>query len=201
MTAPGVEVTPMTPADVPAAVGVLARGMRDNPIHVAAFGPDPERRERLLARMFAAMWRHWDEQHALCARRDGELVGVCGQLAPGDCRLTAVQSIRIAPTIAASGPRTMTRTLRWVAAWGRRDPAERHEHLGPVAVDRHLQGLGIGSAMLTVHAEALDIQRLTGWLETDKAENVRLYQRFGYVVEEQAEVLGVPNWFMRRPSR
>lgn len=190
----------MTSADVPAAVGVLARGMRDNPIHVAAFGPDPERRERLLARMFAAMWRHWDEQHALCARRDGELVGVCGQLAPGHCRLTIVQGMRLAPTIVASGPRTMARTLRWVGAWGRRDPEERHEHLGPVAVDRHLQGLGIGSAMLAVHVEALDIQRLTGWLETDRAENVRLYERFGYIVEEQAEVLGVPSWFMRRAS-
>ena len=44
----GVEVTPLTPTDVPAAVGVLARGMRDNPIHVAVLGPDPERRERLL---------------------------------------------------------------------------------------------------------------------------------------------------------
>jgi GNAT superfamily N-acetyltransferase len=201
MTAPGVEVTPMTLTDVPAAVGVLARGMRDNPIHVAAFGPDPERRERLLGRMFTTMWRHWDTGHALCARRDGELVGVCGRLAPGQCRLTAAQSIRIAPSILASGPRTMVRTLRWVGAWGRRDPRERHEHLGPVAVDRHLQGLGIGSAMLAVHAEALDIQRLAGWLETDKAENVRLYQRFGYSVAEQAEVLGVPNWFMHRPVR
>jgi ribosomal protein S18 acetylase RimI-like enzyme len=201
MTAPGVEVTPMSSSDVPAAVGVLARGMRDNPIHVAAFGPDPERRERLLARMFGTMWRHWDVEHALCARRDGEVVGVCGRLAPGKCRLTALQSIQAAPAILASGPRTTTRTLRWVGAWGQRDPAERHEHLGPVAVDSHLQGLGIGSAMLAVHAEALDIQRLTGWLETDKAENVRLYERFGYAVVEQAEVLGLPNWFMRRPAR
>ena len=55
--------------------------------------------------------------------------------------------------------------------------------------------------MLSVHAEALDIQRLTGWLETDKAENVRLYERFGYTVVERAEVLGVPNWFMRRDAQ
>jgi hypothetical protein len=55
--------------------------------------------------------------------------------------------------------------------------------------------------MLAVHVEDLGLRRLTGWLETDKAENVRLYERFGYVVEEEAEVLGVPNWFMRRPGR
>jgi GNAT superfamily N-acetyltransferase len=197
---PGVEVAQLTDADLPAAVGVLARGMRDNPIHVAVFGPDPERRERQLARMFAALWRHWDQHRALCARRDGEVVGVCGRLAPGACRLNAAQALRVSPLLARSGPRTLVRSLRWMAAWGKRDPAERHEHLGPVAVDRHLQGLGIGSAMLAVQAEDLDLQGLTGWLETDKAENVRFYERFGYVVVEQTDVLGIPNWFMRRPS-
>ncbi|MGH2979159.1 MAG: GNAT family N-acetyltransferase [Solirubrobacterales bacterium] len=197
--AAGVEVTPLTPTDVPAAVGVLARGMRDNPIHVAVLGPDPERRERLLARMFSALWRQWDQQHALCARRDGELVGVCGRLAPGACRLTPMQSLHLAPVLAAGGPRTLLRSLRWVGAWAKRDPKERHEHLGPVAVDRHLQGLGMGSMMLAVHAEDLDVRRLTGWLETDKEVNVRFYERFGYEVVEQADVLGVANWFMRRP--
>ena len=198
--AQGVEVVRLEAADVPLAVGVLARGMRDNPIHVAALGPDPERRERLLARMFATLWRVWD-QDALCAKRDGEVVGVCGRLPPDRCRLGALRSLRMAPVMISGGPRTLARTLRWVSAWDRRDPPERHEHLGPVAVDRHLQGLGIGSAMLAVHVEDLGLRRLTGWLETDKAENVRLYERFGYVVEEQAEVLGVPNWFMHRPSR
>ena len=200
--AAGVEVTPLTPADVPAAVGVLARGMRDNPIHVAVLGDDPARREHLLGRMFSALWRIWNQEHALCARRDGELVGVCGRLAPGDCRLTAMQSVRMAPVLAAGGPRTLARSLAWVGAWGKRDPEERHEHLGPVAVDRHLQGLGIGSAMLAVQAEDLDVRRLAGWLETDKDVNVRFYQRFGYEVVEEADVLGVPNWFMRRtPAR
>ena len=69
--------------------------------------------------------------------------------------------------IAGGGPRTLLRSLRWVGAWGKRDPEERHEHLGPVAVDRHLQGLGIGSAMLAAHAEDLDVRRLTGgWKPT-----------------------------------
>jgi ribosomal protein S18 acetylase RimI-like enzyme len=195
----GVEVTPLKRTDLAAAVGALARGMRDNPIHVAALGPDPERRERLLARLFASMFEHMD-QRALCARRDGELVGVCGRLPPGACRPTAMQGLRMFPSLAAGGPRTFVRTMRWVGAWSRRDPDERHEHLGPVAVDRHLQGLGIGSAMLAAHTEDLDVQRLTGWLETDKEANVRLYERFGYAVVEQTDVLGVPNWFMRRAA-
>ena len=130
------------------------------------------------------------------------------RLRPAARRATAasppVQSLRMPRRRSpAGGPRTTGRgRLRWVGAWGKRDPAERHEHLGPVAVDRHLQGLGIGSAMLgRSMPRTLDVQRLTGWLETDKAVNVRFYQRFGYEVVEQAEVLGVPNWFMRRAAR
>lgn len=38
------------------------------------------------------------------------------------------------------------------------------------------------------------------YLETDKAVNVTLYERFSFVVIGQEEVLGVPNWFMRRPA-
>jgi ribosomal protein S18 acetylase RimI-like enzyme len=196
-----VEVAPLAPPEIPAAIGVLARGMRDNPIHIAALGGDANRRERILERLFRSMWRHMDQQ-ALCARLDGQVVGVCGRLPPGGCRPSPGQGLRMAPGLAANGPRTLLRTMRWVTAWSKRDPDERHEHLGPVAVDRHLQGQGFGSAMLAVHAEDLDREGLMGWLETDKAENVRLYERFGYVVVEQTDVLGVPNWFMRRtPAR
>ena len=107
--AQGVEVVRLAAHDVALAVGVLARGMRDNPIHVAALGPDPERRERLLARMFSTLWRVWD-QDALCAKRDGEVVGVCGRLPPGRCRLDPLQSLRMTPAMLSGGPRTLART-------------------------------------------------------------------------------------------
>lgn len=40
-----------------AALALLARGMRDNPLNVAAYGPDPERRRRSLERVFATLFR------------------------------------------------------------------------------------------------------------------------------------------------
>ena len=75
-----------------------------------------------------------------------------------------------------------------------------HVHLGPVAVDSHLQGQGIGSQMMREHCRRLDALRELGYLETDKPENVRFYERFGFEVIEEAPVIGVSNWFMRRPS-
>jgi ribosomal protein S18 acetylase RimI-like enzyme len=68
-------------------------------------------------------------------------------------------------------------------------------------VEPDLQGRGIGSLILSEHCRTLDEQRLDGYLETDKRENVLLYERFGYRVIAEASVIGVPNWFMFRESQ
>ena len=60
------------------------------------------------------------------------------------------------------------------------------------------QGRGIGSRILAEHCSRLDEERQIGYLETDKAENVVLYERFGYRVHGEAEIIGVRNWFMLR---
>jgi hypothetical protein len=39
------------------------------------------------------------------------------------------------------------------------------------------------------------------FLETDKLDSVRFYARSGFEVSSQGEVLGTPNWWMRRVAR
>jgi hypothetical protein len=77
-----VEVRDLRPEEIPEAVGVLARGMRDNPLHVAAYGDDPERRLRRHARLMRGMLRAFKSQRPICAVRDGTLVGVTGVAGP-----------------------------------------------------------------------------------------------------------------------
>ena len=84
--------------------------------------------------------------------------------------------------------------------WGTLDPKEPHSHLGPLAVDAHLRGRGIGTQILHSYCRRLDEAKLTGYLETETQDNVRLYTRFGFKVIAEQRVIGVPNWFMRRPS-
>ena len=196
-----VEVGDLRPEDVPAAVGVLARGMRDNPIHLAVFAADPARRETQLARLFGATFRVLGSENALCARRDGEILGVTGDAHDRACRPGFAAQMRFLPTVLSLGPRTAARAGRWIGEWQKRDPDEPHSHLGPLGVDSHLQGRGIGSAILAEYTRRLDERSLLGYLETDKRENVVLYERHGFEVVEEAPVLGVPNWFMRRPPR
>ena len=136
----GLDVGDLRPSEHAEAVEVLARGMRDNPIHVAAFGPDPAGRERALRRLFTGLFAHMGPNEAIAARRDGAIVAVTGVLVEGACRPRPAQAMRMFPAVAALGPRAATRNARWVGVWRKHDPDEAHDHLGPLAVDAHLQG-------------------------------------------------------------
>ncbi|MFW5419922.1 GNAT family N-acetyltransferase [Nocardiopsis sp. CNT-189] len=199
--AEGVEVRGMHRDELPEAVAVLARGMRDNPLHVAAYGEDPHRRWLSHGRLVAGLFSVSQELEFLCAVRGGAVLGVTAVAPPGTCRMSPGQRLRMLPHLTRLGPSAALRVLSWTAAWGARDPDEPHAHLGPLAVDAGLQGRGIGSLIMREHCARLDQAGTLGYLETDKGVNVRFYERFGYEVTEEAPVLGVPNWFMsRRPG-
>jgi ribosomal protein S18 acetylase RimI-like enzyme len=198
---PIVEVRDLLPDEIQSAVGVLCRGMRDNPMNVAVLGGDPEQRQRLLARMFASFFRVFRAQTPLVAIDDATIVGVAGVAPPGTCQPRPSQRLRALPLAKSLGPRRAARMAEQLRGWGRRDLSQPHWHLGPLAVDVHLQGRGVGTQILLEHCRRLDDANAIGYLETDKDINVRLYERHGYEVVDEAEVIGVDSWFMRRPAR
>ncbi len=197
-----VEVRALRRSEVPEAVALLARGMRDNPVHLAAFGPDPEQRRRSLERMFGTFFRVFGHQRPTCAVDGETLVAVAGIAPTGTCQPTAGQRLRFLPAMVAMGPGASRRVNSWLGAWAKQDPEQPHSHLGPLAVDAPLQGRGIGSQVMTDYCGRLDAAAEVGYLETDKPDNVRFYERHGYSVVSEATVIGLPNWFMiRRPVR
>lgn len=197
----GLEIGPLAPSGVDEVVGVLSRGMRDNPVHVAAFGDDPGVRQQKLRVLMSAAFRVRDLSHAIVARdEEGAMVGVCGMMPPGACRPDFKQQLMLLPTLLRLGPRSAGRVSSWLGAWGEHDPDERHWHLGPLAVDAHLQGLGVGGRLMQVFCARMDAARDDAYLETDKPINVRFYERFGFEVISEENVLGVNNYFMYRKS-
>jgi len=193
-------------SEIEEAVEVIVRGMRDNPNNIAAFGRDPEVRHSRLLRLFGAMASAevpGRDRNMLAARgSDGSILGVCGMVPPGRCQPGLGHQLRLMPTVLALGPRSAGRTMKWLGTWSKHDPEKRHWHLGPVAVDVHLQGRGIGSMLMRAFCERMDAAHENAYLETDKPENVRFYERFGFEVVGEQDVLDVPNWFMlRRPAR
>jgi GNAT superfamily N-acetyltransferase len=184
------------------AAQLVGRGMRDNPSNMTVFRiPDGERRSIAMGRFFKPVLRGvYQRGFVLGAIRSNRVVGICGMARPGFCQPYVIEKIKVLPA-AAIGVTTPVRILNWVGEWARRDPSEPHWHLGPVAVEPSFQGQGIGTAMLNAFCMVVDGTGAHAYLETDKRENVRLYQRFGFTVVESAEVLGVPNWFMSRLSK
>ena len=182
---------------------LLGRAMSDNPNNVQAFGLATAHRERALVRMFLHLLQRICAKGNVFGAFDSvEMVGVCATTGPGQCQLQGIEKLRIFPAIFwGNSISTPMRVLRWVAEWSRYDPKEPHWHLGPFAVDFGLQGRGIGSAMLVDFCARMDHCGMLSYLETDKSENVRFYEKFGFTVIAEAEILGIPNWFMSRSPR
>jgi len=200
-----VEIGIVGAAEMEEAVGVIVRGMRDNPNVVAAFGQDQERRHVRLLRLFGAMAAAevpGRDRDMLAARGpDGSILGVCGMMPPGRCQPGPGRQLRLLPALLALGPRSAGRTMSWLGAWSKHDPDEHHWHLGPVAVDAHLQGMGLGSLLMRAFCQRMDDAAEDAYLETDKEINVRFYERFGFGVTGEQEVLGVRNWYMYRRAQ
>ncbi|MFI5177685.1 MAG: GNAT family N-acetyltransferase [Vicinamibacterales bacterium] len=195
------ETRVLTTSDLAAAAGVLGRGMRDNPLHVRVFGADPARREARLTALFAALLRRQHLAHGMIlgASLDGRLVGVCGMIQPGRCQPTLLQKLSLLPTLAGGRGLGLTiRVVNWTSQWAQRDPRDPHWHLGPVAVERDLQGRGVGSALLADFCGRMDAMSSDAYLETDKPENVTFYERFGFQTVGDELVQGVRNWYMVR---
>jgi ribosomal protein S18 acetylase RimI-like enzyme len=186
-------------SEVADAVGVLARGMRDNPLHLAAFGDDPGHRLHSLTGLFRMVISGQSEP--LRAAEDGTVVGTCGLAEPGACVGVVVRAAGGQLPPIPGDPEEVRRVGEWLTAWGQRDPDEPHWHLGPIAADAGRQGQGIGSALMEAFCARVDDTGNAAYLETDKAENVRFYEKFGFATTGEAPVIGVPNWFMRRPPR
>ncbi len=198
-------------AEVEEVLDLVARGMRDGPLHVAAFGKDPERRRRRVRALMAGAFSARDFSHTLVARRQdgGPIVGVCAVLAPGECPPDLLLGQRSGPepatTLRPIGPGVTGggAARRTAGVCHEHDgPEGRHWHLGPVAVEAHLRGMGVRNRLMGVFRAKMDAAHADAHVQTDEPADVRFYERFGFeVVGEQEEVLGVSNRFMLRRAR
>ena len=197
------EIGALDASEIEEALDVTTRGMRDNPLTVAIFGDGAEKRRQRFRRFMGGVARvlGWGPNMLVARDADGEIAGVCNMMPPGECLPSPSQQLRMLLSLLSNGPHVTGRTMRWLAVWTTRDPVKRHWHLGPLVVDAPLQGMGLGSRMMQVFCAQMDAAREDAYLETDKPENVRFYERFGFELVGEQEVLGVSNYFMlRRPE-
>jgi predicted N-acetyltransferase YhbS len=187
--------------EIPLAAEVVARAFQDSPMTRAVWGSDPMRRLRGVHEVFA-MYLPTMAEPPFLALEAGRPVGVLAMAPPGTClRTPLMPTLRLMLTMTFRSPKRSYRFHEWMLCYERRDPPERHWHLGPVAVEPGYQGRGVGSAMLERFCARVDDDGAAAYLETDKPENVRLYERFDFTTVGEQMIAGTPNWFMLRAGR
>jgi ribosomal protein S18 acetylase RimI-like enzyme len=188
-----------------AAVGVLARAFRDNPLNVAVIGDPPERRERVnrhgMRMTFRAASRHGLMLRGRAGDEEPEAVhGALIALPPGRYPLPHPSLLAQLRCTLGQGWRVMQ---RWSAVHDELagvHPVVPHWYVFVVGVDPPQQGLGIGRALLGALLERVDAAQLPAYLETDREENLSFYARAGFRVTESREVLGIPIWTLWREA-
>ena len=202
----GVAIRSLDDQNREAAIHVLARAFRDNPLDRAVIGRGRDRRLRSITHGMRASVRTAlaGGGHGLVAHiaRDSSLapVGVLIALPPDSFPLPQPLLLDHLRSLIGQGFRA---SVRWAEVYRALEvvhPAEPHWYLSLLGVNPHHQGCGIGSALLESWLDSIELDGLPSYLETDREENVRFYERVGFSVHVELQVLEANVWCMRRPS-
>ena len=187
-------LTLMEKSDIPEAVEVLSFAMLDNPLHVAIFQGKGEKERLEIEKMFFNLFNELPGIIFL-AKEKGKIIGTM--------RMKSCEGSKAleSPKGAQDENDIDWRKSVWQAEWTRRDPSSLHWHLGPIGVLPSHQGSGVGSALMERFCQEVDACEREAYLETDLDKNVRFYEKFGFELVAESDVLGVKNRFMLRAAR
>ena len=198
------EIAPLSAAHLGDAAHALAAAFCSNPGFRAAVPDlDDATRERRLRPLFRSFTRTCLRHGAANVVLDGARVaGAALDYGPGSYPLALVPWLLNSSGALLLGPAAMLRLLR-IDAWMRQGhPAAPHWYLFMLGVAPRDHGRGFGGALLRRLSERADGDGVSIYLETDRPENVPLYERFGYQVTEEAQLPGFASltmWRMVRP--
>ena len=180
------------------AAEVLGRAFEDDPL-TSYFFPDPVDRESGARRVYEFLVSYgvtYGEVYGCRLPHGRRLDGVAVWIISERARMTGRQILRSGSLLnmlklgAASGPR-MAAFGRFVTRKRQELVPSRHWYLQAVGVDPRSQGKGYASRLLRPMLERIDAEMLPCYLETQRGENVSLYEHFGFRVIEEFSVSSV----------
>lgn len=196
-----------TEADLDAIAETLARAFEDDRAWGWAFEPREreggaaaERKLAALRTVFrfcavAALGYGW-------VRVTAGVEAVALWIPPGEPEMPPAEAKRFPAVIRdACGPETGERLLRVMEGFDRDHPSEPpHYFLDVLGTHPNYAGHGYGLGLLAANLAEIDAAGgVPVYLETSKPHNVGLYERFGFEVECETEVLpGIPATHMWR---
>jgi len=200
-----IEIVPLQANQARHAARLLSEAFRDNPGSIAILsGITSEKREEKLRTLYSgvvdACIAYGTANAVMC---DDDLAGISLAYSPGSYPLSLLAWLRSGIGAALIGPRYTWRCAIFDSYLRKKHITERHWYLYVLGVAPSFQGRGCAGKLLRRHSEHADLEGMPCYLETDKPENVSMYQNFGYKVlgEESIEELdNVRLWYMMRPS-
>ncbi len=201
-----VAVGPLAADEIEAAVGVLARAFRDNPLNRTVLRRGPEARERANAAGMRSLVPTARRYGLVLASRErapgpaGTIRGLLVATPPGGYPLPPPPAAARLRALLGQGLRASARWSEAFEALDAAHPPRPHWYLGTLGVDSEHQRHGHGTALLRAWLARVDADGEPAWLETDRAENRPFYARAGFQPAGEIRVLDVPVWLLRRPA-
>jgi ribosomal protein S18 acetylase RimI-like enzyme len=180
--------------DIPESARVLSIAMLNNPMHMAVFQGNGEDERLEIEKMFLDLFSKVPGIVFL-AKENDTIIGV---MRMNSCIGGKATDEAQMPE---EGNDIGARKAIWQREWSNQDPHEQHWHLGPIGILPAYQGKGIGSRLMERFCREVDRCSTKAFLETDLDENVRFYEKFGFNLVLEKDILQIPNRFMVRDAR
>lgn len=189
-----------------AAAHVLAESFHADPAYELIF-PDPEKRRGALGSFMRAPVAD-ARRRGTCwvGLVDGSAIkGVAVWQAPGDYPWSLSRQIRSLPAIlgvALRAPSSVPHLMRLGSNVDSRFPEDPVWYLQVLGVAPDAQGQGLGTRLLEPAIKRADEENTPCYLETVSKDAKRWYERAGFVVVSQEQLLpmGPSHWIMKRPT-
>lgn len=192
-----ISIEPLQAYNLPQVAVLTARAFSTNPLAMAVYREQSDKEYRMEA-TFRLLLEHKPGQ-VFIVKNDEQVVGMLRFIEWPNCQTSFTQTLINLPIMLVGLRGMAIRRLKIQYSWLKHHPSEPHWHLGPIAVVPEMQRHGIGSKLLEQFCRYVDESGKAAYLETDRVENVRLYERFGFSVTEEELLLDTRNWFMWRP--
>ncbi len=180
--------------DINEAAMVLSIAMLNNPLHIAVLKGNGEGQRVIIEKMFVDLFNEFPGI-TFIAKEYKKIVGV---MRMKSCRGS---KHRDNPEKAREENTIDQRIAFWHSEWARNDPEEQHWHLGPIGVLPSHRRLGIGTTLMKIFCEEVDRCLAKGFLETDLAENVLFYKKFGFEIVATSNIFGSETKYMVRAAK
>jgi ribosomal protein S18 acetylase RimI-like enzyme len=190
-----------TAADREIIVDSLTRAFWDDPMYNWLAKQDAYLGAR-FRRIFEAYWQHFAFPYEQIWTTEDRL-GAALWSPPNCWQLGLAEELAFLPDwIAVTGLGNLYSRWRAIEKIQAKHPHTPHWYLMAVGVAYEARGQGYCSKLLRPVLDICDRTQTPAYLENSKAENTRIYERFGFKVTEELTVAkGVTLWLMWREPR